>query len=248
MELSIGRTLGRVVAGLLCGLTSAAALADGPARTSAADPYAYAPPPEQLFYNWSGFYIGAHMGGSSTKWASALDPGTTVLEQIRASNSNFFGGGQLGYQHQFRSMVLGGEVSYSTLGGGLSTASVTQAGLNLSSEVKDLLLVTGKVGYAYMTYLFYFKGGYASADVNTSTSGTFASSGGNRASGWVGGLGVNYALHRNIIVGAEYNYIRLNNDNVALTDGVNTANFSGSHWDVQNVMLRLDFKFGGGPH
>lgn len=219
-------------------------LADGPRSAPASDPYAYAPPPERLFYNWSGIYIGGHMGGSTARWASTLDTGVGTTETVKANSSDFFGGGQVGYQHQFRDFVIGAEVVYSGLGAQPGTVSVLTPGLNVATEVTSMLQVNGKLGYAYMHYLAYLKGGYVSASTSTSTSGLFTASASGTSHGWLGGIGVSYAVHPNVIVSAEYDYIRLNGDSVALTDTVNTGNFSGNRWDIQQATLRLDFKFG----
>lgn len=219
-----------------------AAWADGP-PSPARDPYAYAPPPEQLFYNWSGFYAGALMGGATSRWISNANFGGPT-ETSRANSNDFAWGGQAGYQHQFRDIVIGAEVSYTALGANAAVPSLVSGGLTTTSELKSLLHVNGKVGYAYMNYLLYAKGGYAIGAINTATSGTLVASSSNTAYGWMAGLGVSYALHRNIILSAEYNYTRLNADNLSLTDGTTTATYSGNHWDTQQAMLRLDFKLG----
>lgn len=221
-----------------------ASLADGPPAAPASDPYAYAQPPERLFYNWSGIYIGGHMGGSTSRWASTLDTGAATTETVKANSSDFFGGGQIGYQHQVRDFVFGAEVVYSGLGAQAGTSSLLSPTLNVASEVKSMLQVNGKLGYAYMQYLAYLKGGYVSASVSTSSSGLFTAASDSTAHGWLGGIGVSYAVHPNVILSAEYDYIRLNGDSVGLTNTINTGNFSGSRWDVQQATLRLDLKFG----
>lgn len=234
-----GLCLGALVAGglsLLAGL----ARADGP--PAANDPYAYAPPPERLFYNWSGIYAGGLIGGSTSRWASLFNN----LEAPRSSSNDVVLGGQIGYQHQFRDVVLGAEVSYSAIGAKVVSPSTTSAGLTTTSELDSIVHVNGKVGYAYMNYLMFVKGGYALGSINTSTSGTLAASSSGTAHGWMAGAGVSYAVHRNIILGVEYNYTRLNLDSLILTDTVTTARYTTNHWDVQQVMLRLDFKLG--PH
>jgi hypothetical protein len=51
-----------------------------------------------------------------------------------------------------------------------------QPGLSLTSDVRDLLLATGKIGLADMNYLAYIKAGYALANVDYKTAGLFTSS------------------------------------------------------------------------
>ena len=62
----------------------------------------YAPPS----FNWTGFYIGANIGGA---WANrdVRDPFLGVNFNNGNSNGTFIGGGQLGYNWQFGYAVLG---------------------------------------------------------------------------------------------------------------------------------------------
>src|SRR5260221_5047886 len=89
-------------------LAFAAALGVGAA--SAADlgarPYTKAPAYADALYNWSGFYVGGHVGGPSTNqsWTNTartalfgdLDPG----QGFRQRGTGGFGGGQMGYNWQ----------------------------------------------------------------------------------------------------------------------------------------------------
>jgi len=98
---------------------------------SAADLPVKAPPPVAAVYNWSGFYAGLNAGGT---WGST-DPGFGVLGpppgggdyftfgvgsgpnatnvqvvgNSKFHNSGFTGGGQIGYNWQFGSLVTGVE-------------------------------------------------------------------------------------------------------------------------------------------
>src|SRR6476619_6976477 len=92
-------------AAALLALAAPAAAADMPARTYTKAP-AYTPP--QVIYNWTGFYIGGHVGG-----AFAGD------NTFQSSDARFLGGVQGGFDYQFApNWVMGVEAHYSWLGGG----------------------------------------------------------------------------------------------------------------------------------
>src|SRR6202165_3381155 len=70
--------------------------ADMPARTYTKAP-AYTAP--EVVYNWTGFYIGGHLGGA-----------------VAGSNARFMGGVQGGFDYQFATnWVVGAEAQYSWL-------------------------------------------------------------------------------------------------------------------------------------
>lgn len=220
------------------------ASADRPPSTVSvvrADPYAYAPPaPDQLFYNWSGFYIGGDLGFANVSGEDTLTTG--AAERTSESGNSLIGGIHGGYQKQIRELVLGAEVSYSWTGAEFTAASANSPGLFVKTGMSDLLVVSGRLGYAYMNWLSYFKAGYASADIDYTASGTGTGSASSRGQGWMAGVGINHAVAPNIVLGAEYNYIHIAADNATLPAA--GATLSGASLDVQAVMFRIDFKFG----
>src|ERR1700742_367438 len=108
----------------LAAFATPALAADLPAQTYKAP--AYTAP--AVIYNWTGFYVGGHVGG-----AFAGD------NNIAGSDARFMGGVQGGFDYQFATNgVLGVEAQYSWLnsnttgvqfpGGSLITASNNQLG------------------------------------------------------------------------------------------------------------------------
>ena len=79
---------------------SAPAKADLPAK-----PYTKAPPPPPPF-SWSGFYVGANIGGA---WARNGWRDPLFLTNFYNSNGVFIGGGQMGGNYQIGNFVIGGE-------------------------------------------------------------------------------------------------------------------------------------------
>jgi len=92
-------------AALLAAFTGQALAADIPARTYSKAPVYTAP---AVVYNWTGFYIGGHVGG-----AFAGD------NALVSNDARFLGGVQAGFDYQFApNWVLGAEAQYPWLGGG----------------------------------------------------------------------------------------------------------------------------------
>lgn len=140
----------------LIALAGPVAAADLPARV-----YTKAPPlAAVLAYNWTGFYVGGHIG---VGWR---DSGN--------SNARFLGGFQGGADYQFyQNWVAGVEANYSFLTGnsGGNGRAFGVGGLVTTNGNTGLGSVTGRLGYAWGPALVYFKGGYAFRD-NTNTSVT----------------------------------------------------------------------------
>jgi outer membrane immunogenic protein len=113
---------------------------------------------------------------------------------------------------------------------------------------RHLLLVVGRLGYAQDNMLAYVKAGYASADVDLAfrlVGTTTAGSSSDREQGWTAGVGLEYAIRDNIILGIEYNYVRLNVDDRVLAPS-NVVTDNGGV-DLQSILARVTFKFGARP-
>jgi outer membrane immunogenic protein len=202
-----------------------------------------------LEYDWSGVYVGGQAGAAFTEadWSY-----TGTLDTIKQSQTGFAGGGFVGVQKQWHHAVIGAEVGYLWAGLDQTSASALVADTSLSSSVKNLLVATGKVGYAWENALAYAKGGYATADVDFRTSvtstGVVTTTSSGREHGWTAGLGLEYALRPNVIVGVEYDILHLSGgdrDQVPTPSGVAGTQVVGAEVDMQMVLARLSFKLGG---
>jgi outer membrane immunogenic protein len=223
----------------------------GIGAASAGDRYDGLTYPGALPYNWSGIYFGGHAGGEHTAIAWTFTNPTETMDQ---SHLGFIGGVQGGAQWQWSSVVLGAEVSYRWANIEETSGSILQPGFSLTSEVRNLLLVTGKVGVAWENLLAYAKGGWASGDVDFRSSvtatGVLATSSSGRENGWIAGVGLDYALTQHISIGVEYDYVRLNadpRDQIPGPAGVAGSQAVNGGIDIQTVMARLNFKFGPRP-
>jgi opacity protein-like surface antigen len=219
------------------GTCSGQAAADGPGG-----PYAYTP--AMLFYDWSGLYVGGNVGVNNTRSEWAFTP---TAEPVEQSATGFTGGGFVGLQKQFGQLVLGVEASYTFVTGDETSGSAVAPGLTLTSEVSNLFTATGKVGYAYMNYLAYVRGGYATGDVEYRSGGLLVTSSSAREHGWTAGVGVDYAITPNISLGASYDYVRLLVDDRVQTPIGAGAQVVDTSVDIQLFTARLTFKFGRPP-
>jgi outer membrane immunogenic protein len=248
---------------LLAALTLTTALGAGGA--SAADftarPYSKAPAYVASIYDWSGFYVGGHIGGASTneEWVNTsnttpfgdLAPG----EGFRQRGSGVFGGGQVGYNWQANNWVFGLEGTVSGLNtSGTVVNNVFGLGLDdqFSWRADWMATVTGRVGYAVANNLFYVKGGYAGVHNRLSVVDTNPNpSTGSGAqtqwhSGWTVGAGWEYGITRNWTVGVEYDYSAFEKKNYQLGGiGPGSYTFDARPLDIQSAVVRLNYRFGG---
>jgi outer membrane immunogenic protein len=238
----------RVVAGLM-----AVAAFPFTQIASAADIPVKAPPPVSTLlpaYNWTGLYVGGNVGGawSTTDWT--FFNGATP-EPISQTGSSWVAGGQIGYLYQFNpNWVAGIEASWSGTNLKETSTSIAVADRFRQSKITDLLLVTGRFGYAANNWLGYVKGGYANSNIDFHTSvastGLTSTTSSARDGGWTVGGGIEYALSPYVSAGVEYNFSRLNvgDRNQAVTAGfVVPETVTNAHADIQTVWARLNVRF-----
>ncbi|MEO6382143.1 MAG: outer membrane beta-barrel protein [Nitrobacter sp.] len=255
---------------LLVAGTATAALLIGASAASGADlaarPYTKAPPMVASVYNWTGFYIGGHIGGGwADQGATELDPGTGAFPTdtvfARKNLSGFLGGVQGGYNWQAgNNFVLGieGEYTWADVSGSATSVSTVPRLLGFSStstsKLQDIALITGRLGYAENNWLLYVKGGGAwgqqkSSAVNTFANGTLfdTNSSSSDRSGWVVGVGAEWAFAPNWSAKLEYNYIDFGSANVTNNASNGTQSFVRSSETVNIVKAGLNyhFNFGG---
>jgi len=210
--------------------------ADLPAR-----PYTKAPPavPAAIIYNWTGFYIGGHIGGAFA--------GNNSLE----GNSRFMGGVQGGFDYQFApNWVTGIEAQYSWMNRN-NTGVTFPGGVVVTDRENQLGSVTGRIGYTWGPGLIYAKGGFAFRDGNNiavTTAGvpTAFTTTGNRKDGWTVGTGLEYMFAPSWSAKAEYQYY--NFGSTTFTTG--PAAIVGNRFrdDDHSVKVGVNYRFGwGGP-
>ena len=239
---------------------AAAALIATTFGASAADLAAYtkAPPPVVAVYNWGGFYIGGHVGGSWTnqEWVNTLN--TTGFgdlgpgEGFRQRGTGVFGGGHLGYNWQAGQFVFGLEGTISGMdNAGTVRNLVFGAGDDVFSWRSDwLATVVGRAGIAFQNNLFYVRGGWAGVNNRLAVSDVVPGNVGSGSStqwhnGWVVGAGWEYGFTPNWILGLEYNYAAFETKTYQLAGAAaGLYTFDAKPRDIQWAVVRLSYKFG----
>ena len=197
----------------------AAQAADLPTKARVAPVYA-AP------FNWTGFYIGAHIGAG---WATAeLDPFTTH------NLNGFLGGGQIGYNWQSGWAVFGVEADAS-----LADIKGSFFDFGISSKIDSLGTVTARFGGAVAHALVYVKGGGAWAHDKHQIEGLSASE---TIWGWTVGAGVEYAFAPNWSGKVEYNFLDFGKhtftfEPIPLQEDIRQT--------VHTVKFGINYRFGG---
>ncbi len=217
-----------------------AAAADLQARPR---PYTKAPAytAPEVVYNWTGFYIGGHLGGAFA--------GNNSLE---GNGGRFLGGVQGGFDYQFApNWVVGAEAQYSWLANNNNNGVLFPGGTLVTTRNDQLGSVTGRLGYTWGPALLYAKGGYAFRD-NNNIGVTIAgvpqpfTTNGRHQDGYTVGGGLEYMFAPNWSAKAEYQYY--NFGSTTFTTG--PADILGTRFrnDEHTVKAGINYRFGwGGP-
>jgi outer membrane immunogenic protein len=217
-----------------------------------------------LPFSWTSCYFGAPLGGG---WAQKqiADPAqlvqdsflgvgsTTRVTSVDTTSSGGVIGGQIGCDYQFASTwVIGieGAASGSTMNGsttvGLPLGNPGD-GASVTARTDFLPSVTARLGYAVDRLLFYAKGGAAWAGDKYTVTGGFGGTGFgfeglDTRTGWIAGIGAEWAFSRNWSASLEYDHYWFGNGTVLLSDANN--GFSGlvnAKQSIQVVKAGLNF-------
>jgi len=170
---------------------------------------AYRPPPPPIpFFNWTGFYAGAHLG---VGWSDDDGGG---------NSSGFLGGGQVGFNYQINQWVVGleADIAGTTIKDSASATAVGPgivATANASASLDWVSTLAPRFGYAFDRWLVYGKFGGAWAHASATVSSPIVGLGFTQdqtVSGWVLGVGTEYALRDNWTAKIEYNMMDFGSD------------------------------------
>ena len=210
-------------------------------------PIQKAPAYVQQVFSWTGFYVGAQLGG---QWGSDHDrnatPAGVLVIDPAFTSSGVVGGAHIGYNWQASSIVFGleGDLEGSSMSGGYRTALGT-AGTDFTNRWQAS--IRGRLGLAADRALFYVTGGGAWADLRYNEiyptgSQVFTPS----RFGWTLGAGVEYAFTPNWSARLEYRYAdfgRLTNTITAIPASVG---FTDTHDPrFHTVRAGVSYHFGG---
>jgi outer membrane immunogenic protein len=206
-------------------MATAATAADLPARYPTKAPAYVA-----AMYNWTGFYLGGHVGWASSDFADS---------------DGFAAGGQIGFNYQTGQFVFGveGDLTWTDLGAS-TTGTVLGVPLTVSGSNDWYGSIAGRLGVAVGpmgNVLLYVKGGVAWTDWSASATaaGVTVNLGSGTQTGWVLGGGVEYGFAPNWSAKLEYNFFDF--------DG-STGTILGTplNFDVQTHMVKVgvNYRFG----
>ena len=190
--------------------------------------------------DWSGFYIGGHLGGAWSRSGYTYDNG--VLEDFNFNSDSIIGGGHAGLQGQWGQWVLGVEGSFD--GTDLSQTSVG-ALTTQSLKIDDIATVTARLGYALPAWLFYVKGGWAGIHEKNSSidETTFTHSFTGWNSGYTVGGGIEYKVTRNWIIGTEFNFYNTKFNRSGFDSIPLPVRVFDSNADIYSVLFRVSYLF-----
>jgi high affinity Mn2+ porin len=219
-------------------------------------------------YDWTGFYLGGHLGlawGNSSWTGGPGITGTTSLYQGMNSfdeGGSWFGGLQGGYNYELPDhLLLGAEAdvsfpSWPTLPSGSNPFGVSIGGsstftsptLGTSSFAETTLTsgtVRGRVGYALGNWLFYATGGFAWTYNQQSLSQI--STGSSETPfvwrlGWAAGAGVEAPIAPRWTARVEYLFTDYGKSTTKFFGGAQPV---GSSFEVQELRFGLNYRFGG---
>lgn len=234
-------------------LVAVAALAASVSGASAADltrPVYKAPPMMPPAFSWTGFYIGANGGYG---WSNHQIYDFTVDNPTGPDIKGGFGGGQIGYNYQMGTFVVGLEADFQ--GADISGSVLdTNFGDTMRSKVDYFGTVRGRLGFAFNTALIYATGGFAYGHVNTEVSGPVLTGSSydldRMSTGYTIGGGVEYAFTPAWSVKGEYQYIDLGKNDPISAAGVSFSNLAPGITNVNNtafstVRIGINYRFGG---
>jgi outer membrane immunogenic protein len=234
-----------------------------------------APAPLVAVYNWTGFYIGADVGGAWTHgdaYTSFVQPagggvGFGAFNQTSTLNSSgFIGGLYAGYNWQTSNMVFGLEADISGLANSNVSATAPNiafpggallaGGFNFSRSQDWLSTIRGRIGYLVTpSALLYVAGGVAFGQNHYAA--TYTESGGGvwrtdfkkTQVGYTIGAGAEWMLSQNWLVRAEYLYISLPGASSVTTSTAFAPTFvvpfNWNRTDEHIARVGVAYKFGG---
>jgi high affinity Mn2+ porin len=220
----------------MLGLGNSAVAADLPLKA----------PALKTVYDWTGFYIGGHVGYGG----GSLGPGTNPLPEegqlFPPSITGLTGGYQAGYNKQLANHVVLGVEADASFGSPLDAVRLAPSPFNTTLDYVST--VRGRAGYAFGRWMPYLTGGFAwghsHVNLNDGAGSVFAAPG-QIQTGWTAGAGVEFAVSGNWSAKLEYDYIDLGRQTYDLTGfGLPSVSVDPR---VNLVKLGLNYRFADAP-
>lgn len=227
------------------------------------------PPPRAPAWSWTGFYVGANLGGgwAKTDWFEDVSGsgggGPPGFQDASVSASSVLGGGQIGFDWQSGWAVFGIQADADAAGirGSVSCfPQVVNTPQSCSIKIDTLGTVTARFGAAFDKTHYYILGGFAWEHERLNNPGMFAGVpfnpefSGTRAGATVG-AGLETILAGNWSVFVQYNYIGFGRRALVLTETIPAAAVLGPptfteiiREDIHVIKAGINYHFNwGGP-
>lgn len=196
-----------------------------------------------LEYNWSGFYIGAHVGGI---WGETNSFPSGSGAPITIEPSGIFAGVHAGVDWQLANrIVLGLRVAAPI--GASADDTVTDpvfATVKHKGELRWAVAFTGHIGLAMNRFLPYVGAGFVLGEGKAS----FTSPGGNDSdsqthTGYTVLAGIRYAVSDQWWVAVQYNFTDLGKETYTFPTFAQTRNIS---FESHSITGLISYRWGGG--
>lgn len=164
---------------------------------------------------WSGFYVGTGAGyqTSDIDWRFVNQNALPSQSPSDAALTVF-----AGYQAQLGQFVVGAEAGYNTtLGNQYGSTPCTNPAFNCQVAVSGFWTAGGKLGFALSDqFLVYGTGGYAEGNLKTQTpnvaTGIPVDTSSEQHGGWYAGIGVDFSVTKNLLLGIDYKHIEFDTE------------------------------------
>ena len=216
-------------------------------------------------YDWTGFYLGANVGGGlSTKDWEYFDPdGSFTMSGdpgfVGEGSHNATGpvaGGQGGYRWQTGRAVFGVEAQgnwANMTGQNESFLGFVGGGDVNNTKINSLGIFTGQVGYTAFDTLLYVKGGAVVVNeryfVTDKQTGILEASQNDTRWGAAVGAGLEYGFTANWTAGIDYIHGFMGTKTLGITDVTDGSVYETERirQSLDLVTLRMNYKFAPGP-
>jgi outer membrane immunogenic protein len=168
------------------------------------------PPPPPPVFTWTGFELGAQVGGGAGRTSVNQTTFFDVNVSDSYGSSGVFGGIHLGFNYQFSGPIVAGVQLEYNFAGVTGTASAPPLDL-LETSIRQFGSADGRLGVAFDRLLIYAIGGFAYGDIRSQIQlqgdapGVTNFFSVNRYGFDVGG-GLEYNFYGNWTARAEYRY------------------------------------------
>lgn len=178
--------------------------------------------------SWTGFYVGANVGYAT----SDMDVDDILFEgapppidlDFGLSPDGVIGGGTIGYNYQFGSMVAGleGDFDLTSLKDSFTN---DVAGFTGTGELQWLSTLRGRIGFAADRFLVYGTGGLAIGEIKGTIDDDYGAGvvitthDSQTHVGWTAGGGVEFALTDHITLKGEGLYYDLGSEDYSFDEG-----------------------------